>query len=210
MTIIDRLSSSLGHRDNVQNQKLAKELAKRESRKDIEELVQNLSNKVKAIQNDCLKVLYEIGYIKPELVSPYVMEFCNLLRSRNNRLVWGAMIALSTIAELEATTIYTQLEWIMEAMENGSVITVDNGVSVLAAVASTNKTYEKKIIPYLLRHLETCRPKEVAQHAERTLPAIHAGNREDFRKILLTRIDDISGPQQKRVKKILKDLDKKF
>jgi hypothetical protein len=209
MTIIDRLSSSLGHRDDVQNQTLAKELVKSGNKNDIEALVHNLSNKNKAIQSDCLKVLYEIGYLKPELIAPYVKEFCRLIRGQNNRLVWGAMIALSTIAAFEAPTMYKNLDWIMEAMEKGSVITVDNGVSVLAKVAATNKTYEKKIMPYLLRHLQTCRPKEVAQHAERTLAAVHAGNRNAFEQVLMDRMDDISTPQKKRVQKILKDLETK-
>ncbi|MBN1847458.1 MAG: hypothetical protein JW932_02635 [Deltaproteobacteria bacterium] len=208
MSIIDRLSSSMGQRDNAQNQTLAKELARTKRMSDIEELVQNLSNKNKAIQNDCMKVLYEIGYIRPELIAPYVTSFINLLHSPNNRLAWGAMIALSAVALLEAPSIFKHLDRVMEAMEHGSVITVDNGVSVLANVASTNKAYEKKIIPLLFRHLEMCRPKEVAQHAERALTAIHAGNKEDFKKVLTDRMVDISGPQQKRVKKILKDLDK--
>ena len=208
MTIIDRLSSSMGHRDNAQNLKLAKELIKTGNKKHIEELVQNLTNEKRPIQADCIKVLYEIGFVKPELISSYVTQFCDLLYSQNNRMVWSAMTALSTIALLEADAIYKKMDVILEAIENGSVITVDSGISVLAKVASTKKAYEKKIIPYLFRHLETCRPKEVAQHAERTVVAIHAGNKEDFKKILVYRMDDISGPQQKRVKKILKDLDK--
>jgi hypothetical protein len=203
MTIIDRLSSSLGHRNDVPNQALAKELVESGNKRDIEELVHNLSNKNKAIQSDCIKALYEIGYLKPELIASYVKEFCILIRGQNNRLVWGAMIALSTIASLEAPAIYKQLDWIMEAMEKGSVITLDNGVSVLANIAAANKTYEKKIMPYLLRHLQTCRPKEVAQHAERTLAAIHTGNRKAFEQVLMDRMDDISAPQKKRVQKIL-------
>ena len=172
MSIIDRLSSSLGRRDGVPNQELAQELAETENKNHIKELVRNLSNRNKAIQSDCIKTLYEIGFIKPGLISSYVIDLCNLLRSKNNRLIWGAMMALSTIAPIEFNRIFERIEMVIEAIEKGSVITVDNGVSVLAKVSSMKKAYEKKIFPYLLRHLETCRPKELGQHAEKILISI--------------------------------------
>jgi hypothetical protein len=43
----------------------------------------------------------------------------------------------------------------------GAGVTVDNGVKVLAAVAAANENYRTELLPYLLQHLRTCRPKDV-------------------------------------------------
>jgi len=56
-----------------------------------------------------VKVLYELGYLKPELVTDYVDDFLKLLQSRNNRLVW-ADARLSTITEIKAEAIYRHYE----------------------------------------------------------------------------------------------------
>ena len=205
MNVIEKLSSSLGRKDNLPNQGLAKSIAEGQDKNDIAELVHNLGNKNRAIQSDCIKVLYEIGYINPKLIAPYVLKFCDLLRSGNNRLVWGSMIALSTIAVIEPHKIYDRIEDVIKAMKTGSVITVDNGVSVLAHVASARRTYEKKIFPFLMNHLRNCRPKEIAQHAERTVPALNKANVGEFRKIITDRLDDLSEAQKKRVKRIIKN-----
>jgi len=206
MSVIDRLSSSLGRRDQGPNQELAAELCETRSRADIEEVVANLSNEDRRIQSDCIGVLYEIGYIDPDLIAPYAGDFLALLRSRNNRLVWGAMAALSSIAGRQADQIYEQIDLVLEVIEKGSVITVDGGISVLAGVATANEDYESRIVPYLLEHLRTCRPKEVAQHAERAAVAVNTRNRDEFIQVLEGRLEDLSETQQTRLRRLMRKL----
>ena len=69
MSIITSLASSLGRRDEVPNQELARALAAKKDKAGIREIAENLWNKDKNIQADCIKVLYEIGYIEPKLVA---------------------------------------------------------------------------------------------------------------------------------------------
>ena len=166
MSIVNRLASALGEKDEAPNIELALELCRSGNRADIEELVEKLASKNKAIQGDCIKVLYETGYREPQLISQYVYEFLSLLKSRNNRLVWGAMIALSTIADRKPGEIFNNLADMVEAIKNGSVITIDNGIKTLAIVASVDEKYNKEIFPFLIGHLKKCRPKDVPQHAE--------------------------------------------
>src|SRR5258708_3221405 len=109
MTVLNKLASALGRGDEIPNQALAKQLATSEDKDAIRELVDNLSNPDKAIQSDCIKVLYEVGSLKPKLISPYVSEFIKLLRSRDNRLVWGSMTALGAIADQKAAEIGRQV-----------------------------------------------------------------------------------------------------
>ena len=207
MSALQRIAYYQDRRDEVPNQELAKELTAQKDRKGIREIADNLWNKNAQVQSDCLKVLYEIGYLQPELVAPYVEDFLKLLHSRKNRLVWGAMIALSTVADLKADVIYPHVEEIEQVMDRGSVITQDNGVKVLALVAARKAAYSKTIFPYLLHHLETCRPKDVPQHAEKTAVAVKARNKKQFMAVLEKRLVDLSGSQVTRVKKVIKAIE---
>ena len=208
MTVIERLASSLSRSDEEPNIELAQYLCESGNKVDIDELVRNLNSSSKAIRSDCIKVLYEIGYQQPQFIEPYVGEFISLLESKDNRMVWGAMIALGTIAARQADEIYSKIDTVLKTIYTGSVITVDNGISVLAGVASVNETYARRIIPYLLEHMRTCRVKEVGQHAERCLPAVNAENIQEFRAVLYTRLDDLRPAQKRRVNKIIKQLEK--
>lgn len=204
MSVLDRLACSLGRRDEVPNQELARDLAAKKEKKGISEIAEHLWDKDVNIANDCIKVLYEIGYIDPNLVYPYTGDFIKLLRSRHNRLVWGGMLALGTVASLCPDEVFEHLEAVKKAMNSDSVITKDNGVKVLADTAATNRKYNEVIFPYLLQHLSSCRPKDVPQHSEKTLPAVNASNKADFIKVLEKRIDDLSGSGLARVKKVIK------
>ncbi|HEX9388182.1 MAG TPA: hypothetical protein VF918_17785 [Anaerolineales bacterium] len=203
MSVLNQLASSLGRRDETPNEELARDLAAKKDRKGIHELAENLWNKDKNIRADCIKVLYEIGSIEPKLITDYTQEFVKLLRSKNNRLVWGGMTALAEVAKANSDAVFKYLDEIKKAKETGSVITVDNAISTLAYTAATDK-YNKAIFPYLLKHLSSCRPKEVPQHAEKTLPAVNSSNKADFIKVLEKRMEDLSGLGLARVKKVIK------
>ena len=209
MSALQRIAYYQNRRDEVPNQELAKELAAQKDRKGVREIAVNLWNENAQIQSDCLKVLYEVGYLRPDLIAPYAEDFLKLLRSRNNRIVWGAMIALSTVADLKADVIYPHAAEIEQVMDQGSVITKDNGVKVLALVAAQNAAYSRKIFPYLLQHLETCRPKDVPQHAEKTAVAVNARYKQQFVAVLEKRLVDLSGSQAARVKKVIKETEQR-
>ncbi|MFZ5909776.1 MAG: hypothetical protein ACOYYU_07170 [Chloroflexota bacterium] len=203
MTILDQLACSLGRRDEVPNQELARQLAAARDAEGICEIAEALWHKDKNIQADCVKVLYEVGYLAPDLVAPYALDFLKLLKSRNNRLVWGGMIGLATVGALAAAELYPRWDEIRKAMDAGSVITKDAGVLALAGVASADPAYNREIFPYLLEHLRTCRPKDVPQHSEKTLPAVTTENKAAFITALEKRLEDLQGAQLKRVQKVI-------
>jgi hypothetical protein len=209
MSVLNKIAYYQDQRSDVPNQELAWELVAAKDRAGVREIAKNLWNKEKSIQSDCLKVLYEIGYLDPTLIAEYVGDFLKLLKNRNNRLVWGGMIALSTVAGLKADEIFPHYDEIVDVMSKGSVITMDNGVKALALVASKNAAYNQKIFPFLLDHLSTCRPKEVPQHAEKTLPAVNAGNQAEFVQVLEKRMEDLSGSQAVRLKKVIREAQKR-
>ena len=97
MSVIGKLACSLNRRDEVPNQELAKELADKNDTHSIQELVENLSNKNKNIQSDCIKVLYEIALLKPQLVAIHIKEFISLLDNKITGLFgeqWRLLILL--------------------------------------------------------------------------------------------------------------------
>jgi hypothetical protein len=207
MAMTDKLASQLNRKDEEPNIELAHQLVNECNLTGINEIIENLSNKNKKIQHDCIKVAYEIGQVKPELISKYALIFIQLLTSRDNRLVWGGITALSTIAEASSSTIMDHLETLFSAIKTGSVITVDKGILTLAKLASVNRHYNERIFPFLLDHLDTCRSKEIPQHSESTLLAVSEDNKEQFLKVLKKREQYLTDAQLKRVKKIYKVLE---
>ena len=204
MSVLNQIAHLQNRRDEVPNQKLARELAAKKDKAGIREIAENLWNKDRHIQADCIKVLYEVGVIEPKLIAGYAEDFVKALKSRNNRLVWGGMTALAEVAKANPQAVFEHLDEIKKAKETGSVITVDNAISTLAYTAAANAKYNRAIFPYLLKHLAGCRPKEVPQHAEKTMPAVNATNQAAFIRILEKRMEDLSGGGLTRAKKVIK------
>jgi len=206
MSVLNKIAFYMNRRDEVPNQQLARELAETENAADIREIAENLAHKNKSVQSDCLKVLYEIGYLKPALIADYVDAFLALLNSKNNRMVWGAMIALATIADKKPNQIYTQLDTVTTAMNTGTLITQVWGVKALAKVAVANSAYKQKIQPTLMAQLRKCLPRDVPMHAESILPAIDTDNKQEFLRILAARTPEMTKAQQARLRKTTKNL----
>ena len=209
MSALERTASARKRRDEVPNQELARDLAAAKDREGICEIAENLWNRNKSIQADCIKVLYEIGYIDPSLIAEYAEDFIKLLHSRNNRMVWGGMIALGTVAGLKPHVVLAHLDEIERIIETGSVITVDNGVQVLARAASKDEKYSREILPYMLEHLRTCRAQSLPQHAEKSLIAINTGNKARFINILNRRTNELTGAARARMQKVVKEAEER-
>ena len=208
MSILNQLASSLNRNDEVPNQVLARKIAEVGDEAAVRELIDHLSDPDKAIQSDCIKVLYEIGALKPDLIANgvAVAAFIKLLHSRNNRMVWGGMTALGAIADRQTSAIWQQIDVIMDVTEHGSAITQDWGIRVLATVSAQDQGYEATIMPFLLAFLKRCPPKDLPRHAESALVAIHAENRAEMLALLETRKDALRPAQSKRVEQVMRKL----
>jgi hypothetical protein len=210
MSVLNRIAYFQGRRDEVPNQELARELAASEDQAGIREIAENLWNREPNVRSDCLKVLYEIGYLKPELIASYAGDFLKLLGNRNNRMVWGGMIALSTIAGLAADQIYPHVAEIERVMESGTIITIDAGVLALSRMAATDDDRQTALLPYLLDFLRTCRPSDVPRHAERILMAVTAGSKDEFIAVLQARLPQLTPAQAARLKKVIRQAEAVF
>ncbi len=120
--MIEKVAFYLQRNDEEPNILLAEDLAGRNDAAGIAEIAKGLDADEPQVAGDCVKVLYEIGYRKPELIAPYAATFVAGLKSRNNRIVWGSAIALSLIAESASDYLFSELETIRRAYESGSGI----------------------------------------------------------------------------------------
>lgn len=208
VSIVDQLSCSLGRRDEVPNIELAQKIASAKDETAVKELVALLADKKKDVQNDSIKVLYEIGAINPVLVKRYLPQFLTQLKSKNNRMVWGAMTAIDSITEVVPEQVYAHITEILDAGERGSVIAKDGVMDILVKLCVDEK-FAKDIMPLLFEHLLKAATNQFPMYAESALPIITDQYKQQFIKILNDRISDLEKEsQKKRLEKLLKKLNK--
>ena len=206
--MLEKLSSSLGRKDEQPNIEAAEIIAASSDIAALAEIASGLENGPQPVANDCIKVMYEVGYRNPGLIAPYTELFLTLLKSRNNRVVWGSMNALAIVTPIEPGLVFRHFETVKKIYEKGSVITVDCSISVFASLAKAGAEYAEKAFPLIIQHLKTCRPKEVPQHAERAAICIDNKNRQEFLAVLELRMPDLTGSQIKRIGKLVSKLTK--
>jgi len=208
MTVIDKLATSLNRRDKIPNQEVAEQIANSNDKKAVKELINNLNNKSKDIQNDCIKVIYEIGALKPKLLVDFSKELLALLDSKNNRLQWGAMTALNTITNENPKIIYEALGKIIDIADKGSVITNDHCMRILIKLCAT-KEYAEDAFSLINERLKISPTNQLPMYAENALPIINDKNKAIFIKTLNSRLSDIEKDTKRiRVEKVLKKITK--
>lgn len=206
MSILNKLSSALQRKDEEPNVELAQAIAQVEDKEAVQELVNNLHNKNKGIQSDCIKVLYEISAIKPELIAEYSEEFLELLEHKNNRLVWGAMTALDSITLENPRLLSSELPKIIAAANKGSVIVRDHAVGILIKLCSL-EGYADQTFPQLIEQLKDCPSNQLPMYAENAIAIITEKNKPLFTETLLNRLIEIEkDSKRKRVEKVIKKL----
>jgi len=206
--LLNRLGYLQTRRDRTPNLDLARDLAARDDTAGIREIAENMWNDNKNIHTDCMNVMYELGRVDPNLITPYAGDFLKFLKSKHQIMAQGAITALSEIAKVKPDFIFQHLDEIKKVTETGSEISVNKSISALAYTAAANEEYSKAIFPYLLQHLLTCHHKEVPEHAERILPAVNENNNFVFIKTLEKRLEELSGSDFTRLKKIIRIAEK--
>jgi hypothetical protein len=206
MTVLNKLATAQNRRDEAVNQALAREIVRQGDGAAVRELVDGLSSKDKNIQSDCIKVLYEVGEKAPHLIAGYRSLFCDLLDSKNNRLVWGAMTALDQIALADPKGVFAALGKICRVAADGSVITRDHAVGILTKLGAM-KPYAKACLPLLIDILKTSPSNQLPMYAEMSLAVASDKNKASLHKVISARLGQLEKEsQKKRVLKVLKRL----
>ena len=205
-SIPDQLAHSLGRKDEAPNIKLAEKIVKENNTEAVKELISLLEVGNAAARSDAIKVLYEAGERNPKIISAHTNVFIQLLHHKDNRMKWGAMSALSAISRADAKKLTSSLPTILNAMDEGSVITRDHGIFILAQVAKL-KNHHDDCMTLLLEQLEKAPVNQVPMYAERTREIISKPYVARFKKIIAGREDVLSiESKKKRIEKLMKTL----
>ena len=208
MSILSQLASSLNRRDEAPNIELAEQIVNDTDEKAIQECIALLDHKNKAIQNDCIKVLYEVGARKPSLISTYTDTFLGLLDHKNNRLQWGAMTALNSLTLEVSKAIYEALPKIIAAADKGSVITKDHAVNILIKLCSL-ETYTDDAFAILNAQLLLSPTNQLPMYAEKAIPIINTKNKIQFIQTVSSRLGEIEKEtKRRRVENVIKKINK--
>ena len=153
MSTLDRIAYFQGRRDEVPNQELARDSGRARGPGghpgDRRSLVAPRTERPQRLSQGVLRDrLSQAGVVAPD-----AGDFLTLLGSRNNRLVWGAMIGLVTVAEIVADEIYPHAAEIQRAMAGGTIITLDAGVLALSCLWGTGDDRRTALLPYSARLL---------------------------------------------------------
>lgn len=206
MSIIVKLASQLGRRDEAPNQELAAALVISKDKASIKELISFLRHPQKEIMFDSIKVLYEIGYQDPDLIAPYVSDFVLLLQSKHNRMQWGAMTALSAITPIAPDRIFSHLTEIISAAETGTVITKDHYMTILNLLARISKYYES-CMSLILEQMHSAAENQFPTYAENAYKTAQNAERITLLNILELRVNEINSTTKKsRVEKLIKKI----
>lgn len=206
MSVLARLAGALGRNDERPNVALAEALAAKPDEAAIAELVAALSAGPQAVRNDAIKVLYELGERRPELLDGHAGALFETLQSRNNRMVWGGLSALAAIAARQAAVLHPRLGEILAAADKSSVIARDKAMAILARLAAAG--YAETVLPILLERLEGSAPNQFPMYAELAAPVVGAARQARFRAILEKRLARVSQPAKRaRIQRLLRRLD---
>lgn len=208
MSVTNELITAKGKRSKEQNRTVAERIASTENKKAVAELLELLSHKNKTVQSDAIEILYETGFLNPVCIADGCNDFAALLNSRNNRLVWGAMIALSCVASVVPDRIFPHIALIRQAIECGSVITRDAGVVLYAHLLRVKK-YRTDVAPLLFCELEKCPIKQLPQYIEKSAGSIDDALKAAYLCIIEKRMGELGSESRiRRIRKALELLEK--
>lgn len=196
MSIAPRLASNLGRRDEHPNIALAEEAVVSENSTDIAELVDLLASGTKPIRHDAIKVLYEIGTRRPQLIAQHLDGFVALLESKDNRTLWGALSAIDTLGEICAKEIMPHLNLILEAADRSSVIAKDKTMHLLATL-NGHADLSPVVEPVLLERLTHAAVNQFPMYAEFAATTVSDAGRAVLINIITKRRANMSYPAKK-------------
>lgn len=194
-------------RDEKQNVLLAQNIVTKAHQEDKVSFLISSLEKSKTIASNAIKVIYEIGAEKPELIAPYFLQLKALLYSKQNRLQWGAMTAINSIAHVIPDEIYPAIPELLKVATIGSVITRDNAFEILVKLAK-NPKHNAACIALIIEQLKSCPENQLAMYAEKALPVSFGSHSTQITQAINLRLKGVEKEsKRKRLLKVIKKLE---
>lgn len=161
-------------------------------------LIVAIDKKDKSAAHQAIDYLEDNGKDQPEALTGYVKTFGELIESKDNRLVWGAMYCLRYIASVDAKLVKPYLDKVRHLLVEGSVISQDNAAWIIGYLANDDNLKD------FLRHIEIARPKDAVAHSDYFLQASNGYQAGKVFAQLEQRSAEFNPNQLKRFEKIKK------
>lgn len=210
MSILPILEQNLKRRDEKANILLAQSIASKNDTKAVEELATLVIGKNKPLAADAIKILYEAGELKPALIKPNVDTFLKLLSSKDNRIRWGAMTALSAISKEFAESLINSIPAMLDTSALWTVISRDHFMRILNNIGKTQKG--KKVAgPLMIEQLYISPTNQFPRYAEQTAEVVTGTTIAELITIIKSRKDVMEYPAKaKKLQTLVKQLESKL
>jgi len=207
MAIQEHLAYSLDRKDQVPNKALAERIVNEGGEAQLQELVDFfLTHPHRELQKDCVLTMASVGEQSPKMLVPYIDLLIENFDSSINRVVWGSMIALAFLAHLVPDKIYRGLPKIIDAMDQGTVITRDHGYRMLITLYQSDK-YREDLFYIILEQIQLAPSNQLGQYAEKLIKVLDTKHKDELIAVLEDRSADLTNEHhKKRLSKNLKKL----
>ncbi|MDW3196472.1 MAG: hypothetical protein R8G66_29120 [Cytophagales bacterium] len=204
--VIGRFSSSLDRRDQGPNEVIAQAIVDDAGGDLLEEVVQVIHSKAATRTiNDVVMTLMAVSRIHPKLLVQKADVFIDLLESKSNRQVWGSMIALANMAPLVKEKLKPHLVKILQAMDEGTVVTRDHGFSILTELYKEDQSGD--LLALINEQLLNAPSNQVGQYTEKFMEVVRKEDVSTFVEALEVRGQELTNEHHlKRLGKNLKNL----
>jgi hypothetical protein len=152
LNIINQLASQKGIKSNEPNKAVATKCI--ENPRLLNEIAAHLMDSDKKLVADCAEVMTEVALTNPLLVAKFAIELIPLINSKDNRIKWEAMHALSLVASQVPDLIFSILPELEEIMHRDkSIIVRDYTADAIAGYAGTGSEAADNAYPILKKIL---------------------------------------------------------
>jgi hypothetical protein len=150
--IVNQLASKMSSRSNEPNKAVAIKCI--ETPELLEEIAGHLKDSDKKLVADCAEVMTEVALSNPSLIAEFTMDLIPLINSKDNRIKWESIHALSLVAHLVPDLIFSILPELEEIMHRDkSIIVRDYTADAIAGYAGTSPEAADNAYPILKKIL---------------------------------------------------------
>lgn len=207
MPIQDRLAYAQNRKDQEPNKLLAKEIVHALGAEGLQELIDFFETKPhKELQKDCSLTIAWVAEQQPELVAPHASYLLSKLHDPINRVIWGSMIALAYIVHHVKKELFEALPNILDAMDEGTVVTRDYGFRIMVTLYQES-TLQEDMLVLILEQISKSPSNQLGQYTERLMEVMNKKHTDALITVLEERRNDVSNEHHlRRLNKNLKKL----
>ncbi|SNS95649.1 hypothetical protein SAMN05421640_1769 [Ekhidna lutea] len=207
MPIQDQLAYALDRNDQEPNKILAKQIVDAGGEKEIRELISFIETKPnQRAKSDAILTMAYVAELSPKLMAGQIDFLTHQLASSINRVIFGSMIALAHVAHMRKEKLYKALPKIIDAMDDGTVVTRDHGYRIMITLYADER-FQEDMFLLIQEQLIKAPSNQLGQYTERLIPVLNKLHLNTLIETLEERRSDVTNEYHiNRLNKNLKKL----